>query len=266
MDGTERLLRSRCFLSLFDFFLSVDHPIVILLRKYNEDKQAELVARGELTDLQLSFCKIGDAGAEIVASFLVDNKTVTEAVLWGCAIGSRGLKAIAEALKVNRTLQILDLDDNEIGDEDAEALRGALNYNVCISEIYISDNDIALESAATIKYLAKSRNRILIPSVVRRCSLYLIFACRTIASAGMFAIFPSEIVARIAMHVWATRSDPIWIEAVSGAKHVARQAHCVEMLLEEMEAEADETESDDDFYNSPPHSHLMFMRAEKLNG
>jgi hypothetical protein len=98
------LLRSRRFFSFLTFFSSVDHPIVILLRKYNEDKQAELVARGELTDLQLSFCKIGDSGAEIVASFLVDNETVTEAVLWGCAIGSRGLKAIAEALKVNRTL------------------------------------------------------------------------------------------------------------------------------------------------------------------
>jgi hypothetical protein len=76
-------------------------------------------------------------------------------------------------------------------------------------------NIIAPKARATIEYLAGTRNAILIPAAVRRASLSLIAARRNIAGAGILAIFPKEIVKMIAMEVYATRKDPIWIDALS---------------------------------------------------
>ena len=57
-------------------------------------------------------------------------------------------------------------------------------------------------------------NQILIPAAVRRASLYLVAARRSVANAGAIGIFPKEIVKMIAIKVWETRKDPIWIEAL----------------------------------------------------
>ena len=170
--------------------------------------------RGELTELNLESCLIGNEGAEIVADFLEHDETVRSVslgFLGYCSIGLRGTKAIAEALKHNKTVNSLGLD-NRIGDEGVTALVDALAHNVCIFVILFLNTSSDLE---TIRYLTLIRNIVLIPAAVRRASLFLIAAGRTIAGAGILAIFPKEIVKMIAMEVFATRNDPIWIEALS---------------------------------------------------
>jgi hypothetical protein len=174
------------------------------------------VLRVELTKLDLSNCKIGDDGAEIVADFLKHDQTLRLVRLWSINIGPRGAKAIAESLMHNRTVELLNLCANPIGNEGAEALIDALNYNICLT--WLDASLAAPELRKTFTYLTETRNGLLIPAAVRRASLFLIAARRNIADAGILAIFPKEIVKMIAMEVYATRKEPIWINALTECK------------------------------------------------
>ena len=205
-----------------------------LLREHKKDHQAELALRGELTILDgLKYLQLRDKGAEIVAEFLKDNKTVLQVVLRRCFIGPRGGYAIAKSLKHNRTVEVLNLVNNFIGKEGADALIEALNYNVCIKEIYIGHGVCAPHSTATIEYLTKTRNKVLIPAAVRRTCLHLIAARRTITGAGDFAVVPKEIVKLIATKVWATRTDPVWIEAIDDYEDMVRQKDFIDKWMRE---------------------------------
>jgi hypothetical protein len=188
----------------------------MLMKEHGEEEDAEALLRGELKELNLGYCEIGDDGAVTVAAFIKVDDTVERVHLSRSNIGPRGAKAIADALKHNRTLRGLGLSNNQIGDQGADAFINALSHNVCITELYVYGNNIAPESRATIRYLTWTRNRVLIPAAARRASLYLISARRAMpfADSGNLAIFPKEIVKVIAMAVWATRKDPKWIEAV----------------------------------------------------
>ena len=195
------------------FFLTARDALATLLRVHGKEQQAAAVLRAELTTLNLYNCRIGDDGAEIVAAFLKHDETVVKVFLHSCYIGARGVKAIAEALKHNQTLWFLNLYANQIGEEGASALIDALSYNVCMEVLDFSH--VASELQATIEYLTETRNKILIPAAVRRASLSLIAARRNITDAGNLAAFQKEIVRMIAMEVWATRKEPIWINALS---------------------------------------------------
>ena len=185
------------------------------MREHERDKQVEPLMRGELTDLGLNHSAIGDDGAEIVANFLKHDETVRTVSLFNCNIGPRGAEAIAESLKHNQTVEYLNLYANPIGDERAEALINTVNYNVCIIWLFVGANNIAPELQATLEYVTETRNKNLIPAAVCRASLFLIAARRNIADAGNLTIFLKEIVKMIAMEVWATRKDPIWISALT---------------------------------------------------
>ena len=170
--------------------------------------------RAELTDLHLIYwCDSGDDGAEIVADFLKLDETLKLVWFYNCCIGPRGAKAIAESLKHNRTVEEMSLFYNQIGDEGAEALIEALSYNVCMK--WLDTGHEAPKFQATLQHLTKIRNKILIPAAVRQASLSLIAARRNITNAGILATFPKEIVKMIAMEVWATRNQHIWINALT---------------------------------------------------
>ena len=180
-----------------------------------------MVLRADLTELDLGGFRIGDDGAEIVADFLKDSETVRYVWLYNCTIGLSGAKSIAEALRSNETVELLDLESNLFGDEGAEALIDAFNENVFMERLHVSH--VAPRIQAAIKYLTRTRNAILIPAAVRRASLYLIAIRRTANYDGMgrIGIFPKEIVKMIAMEVFATRKDPIWIEAAENSASAA---------------------------------------------
>ena len=184
-----------------------------LLREHGNDEQAERLMQGELTDLSLGNYQIGDDGAEIIAAFMTLDEIVEGVYIYRCNIGPPGIRAIAESLKHNQTVEYLDLFGNPIEDEGAEALIEALSYNVCMK--WLDTGYVAPRLQATMKHLTETRNIILIPAAARRASLSLIAARRNIADAGVLATFPKEIVRMIAMKVYATRKEPIWINALS---------------------------------------------------
>ena len=217
------------------YFSPARDALAGLLREHGEDEPAECLLRDELVDLNLGDCPIGDDGAEIVSDFLKHDETVKKVWLYHCKIGPRGAKAIADAMKHNQTVEFLYFFVNQIGEEGVAAFIDALNYNVCTKKFMIDTNEIAPELKATLEYLPRTRNKILIPAAVRRASLSLIAARRNIADAGNLAIFPKEIVKMIAMEVYATRKEPIWIEAVSGPEFVAQQRDYVEKGKREYE-------------------------------
>ena len=184
--------------------------------------------RGELAKLDLDCCSIRADGAEIVADFLKHDETVKRVYLGFCKIGLRGVKVIAESLKHNQTVEYLNLYANPLGDEGAEALIEGLNYNVCIKQLYATGT--TPELLATIEYLTKTHNEILIPAAVRRASLCLIAARLNITNAGNLAVFPKEIVKMIAMQVYATRREPIWINALTESERTERYHNAKNIL------------------------------------
>ena len=195
----------------------------MLLREHEKDEDAGLAMRGELTDLYLNACGIGDDQAIIVAEFLKLDERVLAVHLRDCRIGQRGVEAIAEALRLNDKVEYLSLVDNELGDEGAEIIIDALSHNVCVKKIFIWANGIASKTETAIEYLTFTRNAVLIPAAVRCASLFLIAARSNIADARSLSIFPKEIVRMIAMKVWATRKDSAWIEALSEPERTGKE-------------------------------------------
>ena len=200
--------------------LLLERNLVMLLRKHGKEEDAEALLRGELKELNLSQCGIGDDEAVIVAAFIKVDDTVEVVYLGVNPIGPRGAKAIADALKHNKKVWRLDLDSNHIGDQGAGLLINALSNNVSITVLYVSTDNIARESEATIKYLTETRNKTLIPAAARRASLFLIAArCATpIADAGNFAIFPQRDCSLDCHGRVGDPNDPKWIDGTSSAK------------------------------------------------
>ena len=203
-------------------FLCTLEAMAKLLRQCHKEEQVAALMRNELTELHIGGWTITADGAKVVAEFLEINDTVLQVNVNSCYIRLRGAKAIAEALKQNRTVEELNIVYNQIGNEGGAMLIEALHFNVCITTLECFSN--GFEAIATISYLIKTRNRILIPAVVRGAALCLITARRNIADAGDFAIFPKEIVKLIAMEVWATRKDPIWIQSLSESERTGEGA------------------------------------------
>ena len=226
-DGTTLQTRQEVgtyFVSSVGFSHSLTQvtAMVTLLLEHGKDEQAELVSRGELTGLDLEGCEIGDDGAETVASFLkgtYSGSGVRTVVLDHCNIGLRGFKALAEMLKLNDTVEDIYLQMNRIERDCLVVLNEAISVNACITYVNAYSDVTVPKLLASIEYLTEMRNKILIPNVVRRASLCLIAASRIRANAGDLAIFPREIVRMIAMQVWATRRDSLWIEAASDDHH-----------------------------------------------
>ena len=92
--------------------------------------------------------------------------------------------------------------------EIEEAFIDALRTNVTLIELE------GIKSSKIEALLV--RNRELIPAAVRRAALLLIGIRRSTDIEGMgdFAVFPKDIVRLIAQTLWATRRDPIWIQAL----------------------------------------------------
>ena len=214
--------------SLFSLFFSpVRDALAGLLREYERHDQAAALMRDKLTELNINACSIGDSGAAIVADFLKHDETVIKAQLWGCNIGPPGAKAIAGALRQNKSVAQLGLPIKQIEGGGAEALIESLNYNVCVTETLIGRyHKHSAASQATIEYLTETRNKVLIPAAIRRASFHLIAALGSNTGAGTLAGFPKEIVRIIAVKVWATRKDPIWINALTESERTGKTSLC----------------------------------------
>ena len=167
--------------------------------------------------LDLSLCSLNDDDVEVVAQFLETNKTVEDVRLWGNKIGVRGAKAIATLISRNRTIFLLDLYNNDFENEGAECILEAVSLsNVCITFLNLNGNNLTLKFDFREKLKSiTTRNQFKIPENVRRVALYLIIVRKSsnFNNMGNLAIFPKEIVKMIAIRIWQTRRDPIWINS-----------------------------------------------------
>ena len=163
-----------------------------------------------LRGLNLSYCEISDDGAIALASLLEHGSQLEDLYLYGNEIGEAGLMALANALNHNRNLQDLYLDFYSGGDGEGieNAFVEALQSNVTLTHLQ------GIESLKIEALLI--RNKELIPATVCRAALFLIGIRQSTDFEGMgdFAVFPKDVVRLIAQTVYATRRDPVWIQAV----------------------------------------------------
>ena len=103
-----------------------------------------------LTNLDLSYNGISDAGATCIAEAIKVNKTLTNLDLQGDGISAAGATCIAEAIKVNKTLTNLNLSVNGISAAGATCIAEAIKVNKTLTNLNLSGNGISDAGATCI--------------------------------------------------------------------------------------------------------------------
>ena len=75
------------------------------------------VRAGTVTEVDLQWQEIGDAGATQLADALGTNTSVEKLYLYGNSIGEAGATQLADALGTNTSVEKLWLNGNSIGNE-----------------------------------------------------------------------------------------------------------------------------------------------------
>jgi Ran GTPase-activating protein (RanGAP) involved in mRNA processing and transport len=174
---------------------------------------AGLERNSTLQSLDLWRCMIDDDGAVVMANVLLRNTGLKEVVFGDNKIGTVGMKALANAFKHNRTLENFNISYNSFESSDAVVafhdLLATSNVSLQTLVIGLTGDSDAIEDILI-------RNKEQIPAAVRRAALFLIGIRRSTNFEGMgaFGVCPKDVVRLIAMAVWATRKDPVWIQAL----------------------------------------------------
>ena len=164
--------------------------------------------------LDLNGNQIGDEGAIALAEGLQSNSTLeTLKISWHNQIGDSGATALGAALTKNTTLTELDLRDLQIGRDGMMSLIEAVRqHNVQLKSLHVQGN---WHGAEQLVDNLMRRNKVLV-RFVRKAIRFLIGVRQGSSINGMGDIgrVPKEVVLIIAKHVWATRGDPKWLEAL----------------------------------------------------
>jgi hypothetical protein len=118
-----------------------------------------LMGNTTVSHLNISFNRVGDAGAEAIAKMLTVNTTLTSIDLGSMEIGDMGARALADAFKVNNTLTRIDIRSNNIGNEGAHHIADMMRYNTAIRYIYLNQNLIGTEGIAELEAVKALRPR-----------------------------------------------------------------------------------------------------------
>ena len=180
---------------------------------------------------------LDDAGLSAFASGL-DSSSIERLLFGSSSIGNQGLFALAEFVRLSTKLKYLHLmAHNQVAKEGTIAIAEGLKENVLLETMileFASEQGVeaafidALEHNVTLTQLTLRRcsdatignlllrNKNLIPAAVRRAALMLIGICGSNNYEGMgkFATFPKDVLRLLAQAVWATRRDPVWIQAL----------------------------------------------------
>ena len=115
-----------------------DHSLCVLMGELS--KHAEASREGVLhrvTELGISYNKIGDNGIAYIATALETNTTMRILNVSSCDISDVGAESLAKALTVNRSLHELNMDDNYIGDNGMIQIATALQINNTLKDLSI---------------------------------------------------------------------------------------------------------------------------------
>ena len=127
-----------------------------------QDLAEALKVNTSINRVDISFGKIGAAGAVSIAEALKVNKSIISIDLRDNEIGDVGAASIAEALKVNKSIIRVYLGINEIGDVGAAYIADALKVNRRITMLDLEGNQIRDEGAAFIVEALKVNRKITI--------------------------------------------------------------------------------------------------------
>ena len=194
-----------------------------------------------LKELHICASEIQDDGLIGLSEGLQQNSSLRLLRLYSDnSIGSDGFAALANAMKHHTGLQSLDITKLAMHESDFASFIDALKTNRTLEDLIIGSEEIATSFPYIVDLLQHNvslltygdpsfdhpnpqeierlllRNKILIPAAARRTALFLIGIRRSTNYEGMgdFNVFPKDIVRLIAQTVWATRKDPIWIQAI----------------------------------------------------
>ena len=101
-------------------------------------------------ELNLSSNQIGDDGIEKLANALRVNNTLENLDVSNNGIGDKGVESLANALKENKTLTSIDLGSNQIANDGIEKLANALIVNKTLTKLDVSNNDIGVVGAGAL--------------------------------------------------------------------------------------------------------------------
>ena len=100
-----------------------------------------------LQRLDVSFNRLGNKGAEAIASILKQRSLLLELNIASNHIGSGGAKSLAEALKTCTNLEKLVLHSNDIRTEGVQALAKSMEHWTNFTSLDVSSNSLTSEAA-----------------------------------------------------------------------------------------------------------------------
>ena len=137
-----------------------DHSLCVLMGELS--KHAEASREGvlhRLTELNISFNRIGDNGIVCIATALETNTTMRTLDVWDCDISDVGVKSLAKALTVNRSLHKLNMNGNYIGDNGMIQIATALQTNNTLKALHILYNNMRITDKGVLLLSSAIRNR-----------------------------------------------------------------------------------------------------------
>ena len=151
------LLRNTSELCVNLSYCSIDdHSLCVLMGELSKHSEAsrEGVLHG-VTELDISFNKIGDKGIANIATAFHTNTTMRTLDVNHCHISYVGAESLARALAVKTSLQKLDMSSNNIGYNGISELATALQINTTLKELFfdhchnwMTDQEVLLLSSA----------------------------------------------------------------------------------------------------------------------
>ncbi|CAH1645833.1 unnamed protein product [Spodoptera littoralis] len=103
---------------------------------------------------------ISNDGCFHIGELLISNNTITELYLTGCRIGPAGAKRIFCSLSINRSLTKLDLSRNELHDEGVNYLAAAILQGADIVHLNLSGNKLTFKSVLALCEAFEIRNKL----------------------------------------------------------------------------------------------------------
>ena len=111
-----------------------------------------------LTNLNMAYNGISDAGATSIAEAIKVNKTLTCLILVGNGITDAGATSLAEAIKVNKTLTNLNLFNNDLSDAGATSIAKAIKVNETLTNLNLCYTGVSDASTTSIAEAIKVNN------------------------------------------------------------------------------------------------------------
>jgi hypothetical protein len=105
--------------------------------------------------LVLDHNRFGDSGAQILATGLTYNFTLTELSLAYCDIGPAGAKGLAKNVLGNARIQTLNLKGNRIGADGFMDILQSLRTNLFLTELSVADNNIAASTKGIVQSICE---------------------------------------------------------------------------------------------------------------